>query len=143
MGGQGYIQLANGTLGEIINGYDVCGTDNCGVINVTRSALLAGTLDVILKAGFNPAVGSTFTFLNFTPGELSGVFANIENDIFNGGTEKWVLDYENGGGYVELIAESTGQVPEPATLLVLIPGLLERFSGRCRAGTSGAKARGS
>jgi len=70
-------------------------------------------------------VGSTFKFLNFTPGGLSGVFANIQGGIFNGGTEKWFVDYENGGGYVELIAERNGgPVPEPATLLVLIPGLL-------------------
>ncbi len=70
-------------------------------------------------------VGSTYTFLNFTPGELSGVFANIENDIFNGGTEMWVVDYNNAGGFVELEAEPNQQpVSEPGTLLVLIPGLL-------------------
>jgi hypothetical protein len=68
-------------------------------------------------------VGSTFKFLNFTPGDLTGTFANTENDIFNGGTEKWVVDYDNAGGFVELIAEPN-QVPEPAILLVLIPGLL-------------------
>jgi hypothetical protein len=38
-----------------------------------------------------------------------------------------VLDPENGPGFVELIAELNGGPPpvsEPATLLVLIPGLL-------------------
>ena len=70
-------------------------------------------------------VGSTFTFLNFTPEMLNGVFANIQDDIFNGGTEKWQVDYDNADGYMELIAEQNGApVPEPATLLVLIPGLL-------------------
>jgi len=54
-----------------------------------------------------------------------GQFANIENDIFNGGTEMWVVDYHNAGGFVELMAEPNQQpVSEPGTLLVLIPGLL-------------------
>jgi fibronectin-binding autotransporter adhesin len=119
MGGQGYIQLANGTLGEMIS------STTFGVINVNGSVLLDGTLAILLQGGYNPGVGSTYKFLNFTSGDLSGVFANIENDIFNSGTEKWVVDYENGGGYVELIAEQNGTpVPEPGTLLVLIPGLL-------------------
>ncbi len=119
MGGQGYIQTANGTLGEMIS------MNAFGVINVNGSALLNGTLAVLLQGGFNPVVGSTYTFLNFTPGELSGVFANIENDIFNGGTEMWVVDYNNAGGFVELEAEPNQQpVSEPGTLLVLIPGLL-------------------
>ena len=121
-----YTQLANGTLGEMINNYGpLCGVNgNCGVIDVSGSALLAGTLDILLKQGFNPVAGSKFTFLNFTPGQLTGMFANIENDIFNNGTEKWFVDYENGGGFVELIAEQNQAVPEPATLLVLVPGLL-------------------
>ena len=114
-----YTQLANGTLGEMIS------SSGYGVINVTGSALLDGTLAILLQGGFNPAVGATFKFLNFTPGMLSGIFANIENDIFNGGTEMWLVDYDNADGYAELIAENNGApVPEPATLLVLIPGLL-------------------
>jgi len=42
---------------------------------------------------------------------LSGIFANIENDIFNGGSEKWVVDYDNADGYVELMAEQNTQFP--------------------------------
>ena len=115
--GLGYIQLANGTLGEMIS------STSYGVINVQGSALLDGTLAILLQGGYNPSVGSTFKFLNFTAGDLNGIFANIEDDIFNGETEKWLVDYDNADGYVELIAEQNTPVPEPATLLVLIPGL--------------------
>ncbi len=116
--GLGYIQLANGTLGEMIN-YPT----SYGTITVNGSALLAGTLDILLKQGFNPAVGSTFQFLLFNKGQLNGTFGTILNDYFNGGTEKWLVSYDNADGYVELTAENN-PVPEPATLLVLIPGLL-------------------
>jgi hypothetical protein len=37
----------------------------------------------------------------------------------------WVADYNNAGGFVELMAEPNQQpVSGPGTLLVLIPGLL-------------------
>jgi hypothetical protein len=124
--GTGYIQLANGTLGEIINGYGPCGNGNCGVINVTGSALLAGTLDIILKAGFNPMVGSEFTILTSSPGLLSGTFGSIENDCFNNRTECWAVTYDYADGLLELTASPNGPPPvsEPGTLAVLIPGLL-------------------
>jgi hypothetical protein len=127
--GPGYIQLANGTLTEIINGYGpLCGVNgNCGLINVTGSALLmSGMLDVILKAGFNPVAGSEFTILT-TTGMITGMFSNpMEFDCFNGGTECWEVAVDPTGTMLELTAVNNngGQLPEPATLLVLIPGLL-------------------
>ena len=42
--------------------------------------------------------------------------------IFNGGTEKWVVVYNDAGGYVELVAASA--TPEPGTFLLLGTGLL-------------------
>ena len=116
--GLGYIQLANGTLGEIIT------PTSYGVINVNGSALLDGTLDILLKPGFNPAVGSTYKFLFANAGQINGTFASILNDFFNGGTEQWMVNYDNADGYVELTAEKVSSVPEPSTLLVLIPGLM-------------------
>jgi len=127
-----YTQLANGTLGEIINNYGpLCGVNgNCGLINVTGSALLAGTLDILLKQGFNPTLGSEFKFLFANPGQITGTFASIllngMYDAFNC-TDK-TCDYfdpnvDSADGYVEVTVKER-PVPEPATLLVLIPGLL-------------------
>src|SRR5271157_3107334 len=114
-----YTQLANGTLGEIINS-----PNSFGFININGSALLNGTLDILLKPGFDPRVGSIFQFLFANPGQISGTFANIQNQFFNNGTEEWLVTYDNTDGIVELTAEKASPVPEPATLLVLIPGLL-------------------
>jgi hypothetical protein len=118
--GTGYVQLANGTLYEIIT------PGGSGVITVDGSAILAGTLNITLQTGFNPAVGSTYQFLFFTPGLLNGTFDTILNQIFNNGTEMWMINYDNTDGYVELIAANNNGTgtPEPATLQLLIPGLM-------------------
>ena len=115
--GTGYIQLPNGTLGEMIS------STNFGVIDVTGLASLDGTLDILLQGRFKPAVGSMYPFVLFSPGQLNGVFANVQNDIFNNGTGIWLVDYDNANGFVEITAEAHA-TPEPATLLLLIPGLL-------------------
>jgi hypothetical protein len=102
-GGYGYTQMADGLLAENI------GSSNYGQINANGPASLSGTLNIVLQGGFNPRVGSTYKFLNFTPGSLSGTFSIIQNASFNNGTEMWVVNYDNSDGYVELIAEDAGQ----------------------------------
>ena len=77
-----------------------------GQVNVAGSASLDGTLDILLQSGYNPAVGTSFTFLLLNPGQLSGTYATILNDIFNGGTEKWLVNYNDAGGFVSLTAAS-------------------------------------
>jgi fibronectin-binding autotransporter adhesin len=118
--GPGFIQLSNGTFGEMINSATAFGQ-----LNVAGSASLNGTLDILLKSGYNPAVGTSFTFLLLNPGQLSGTYATILNDIFNGGTEKWIVNYNDAGGFVSLTAAmNVSTTPEPGTFLLLGSGLL-------------------
>jgi hypothetical protein len=123
--GPGFIQLANGTFGEMINSATAF-----GVVNVAGSASLNGTLDILLNPAYNPAIGTSFTFLLTNPGQLTGSYATILNDIFNGGTEKWLVTINGSGGYAQLTAASNiGTVPEPSTFLLLGSGLLSLSYG--------------
>jgi PEP-CTERM motif len=127
--GPGFVQLGNGTFGEMINSATAF-----GVVNVAGPASLNGTLDILLQSGYNPAVGTSFTYLLLSPGQLTGTYSTILNDIFNGGTEMWVVNYNDAAGYVQLTAASTvGTTPEPGTFLMLGSGLIGiAFSARRR-----------
>jgi hypothetical protein len=120
--GTGYIQLTNGTLTEMI-----ASMNSFGVIKVNGSALLGGTLAVLLQGGYVPTAGTEFTILTTTAGMISGMFSNDMNlGCFNGGTECWEVAVDPTDSMLELTAVNNngGQLPEPATLLVLIPGLM-------------------
>jgi hypothetical protein len=116
--GFGYLQLANGTLGEMIS------SNAFGTIDVSGPVSLNGTFDILLRGGFIPKVGSSYEIILFSPGGLTGTFANIQNDIFNNGTEFWKITYDDASGFVDMTAENISSTPEPTSFLLLGTALL-------------------
>jgi autotransporter-associated beta strand protein len=116
-----YTQTSNGTL--LI---DIAGASpgQFSVLNVTGTATLDGTLDLVLVDGFIPMVGDDFTFLNAAA--LLGSFSRIENQNFNTGTEHWDVSFQ---GTNLIVTAEAGRVPDQApTLLLLALSLLSLVS---------------
>lgn len=88
-----------------------------GALNVSGTASLDGTLDILLQDGFLPAAGESFLILDAAGGLNGTRFGSIENDTFAGGF--WTLLYNNDLGTVTLQAHSTRSVPEPPTWMLL------------------------
>jgi autotransporter-associated beta strand protein len=118
-----YTQTSSGTL--LIN---IAGDSpgQFGVLDVTGTANLDGTLELVLLNGFIPMVGDDFTFLNAAA--LLGSFSRIENRNFNDGTQHWDVSLQ--GTSVILTAEA-GKIPDQApTFLLLTLSLLGLASCR-------------
>ena len=66
----------------------------------------------------SPPIGDSFIFLNYA--SLTGGFSRIQNEVFNNGAERWVVNYE--ATYAVLTA--TKNVPDQgSTFLLLTVGL--------------------
>jgi hypothetical protein len=74
----GFSQDGSGTLS-----LDIASSSSFGRVVVTGQATLAGTLDINLTGGFDPAVGETFTVMTF--GSRSGDFTAITGLDIGGG----------------------------------------------------------
>jgi autotransporter-associated beta strand protein len=93
--------------------------DQFSVLNVLGNANLTGFLDPVLLNGFVPTIGESFTFLDYA--SLTGEFSHIQNQIFNNGTERWVVTYEP----TDAVLTATKNVPDQgSTFLLLTLGLL-------------------
>jgi autotransporter-associated beta strand protein len=111
-----YTQASDGRL--LI---EIAGANNgqFSVLDVLGSAELDGFLYPMLLNGFTPTIGESFTFLDYA--SLTGAFSHIGNEVFNNGTERWVVTYQATDG----ILTATRNVPDQAsTLLLLTLGLL-------------------
>lgn len=114
-------------------GIGITGPNDFAMILATGSVALNGELFVNV-AGYNPPVGQEFKFLTFTPGALSGTFSSI---VSNG--ENFIVQYNDSGGYADLIAEGNSTVPEPGGFVLFGSGVLgiAAWVGRKRAANSG------
>jgi hypothetical protein len=113
-GTAGYYQYSDGSFAEVI------GLGYFGQLNIDGPAQLDGELSIVLD-GYVPLVGSVYRFMNFTPGELSGKFAGIQDQYFDDGKEMWELQYDSAGGFVQLIAVPS---PEPGSILLMGSGFI-------------------
>jgi hypothetical protein len=93
-------------------------------IDVSGSVTLdPGSLLNVSLTGSNPPNGTSFDILDY--GSLSGTYT-INDPLFNGGTQQWVISSYNGGDGDDIVltAESAiTQTPEPSSILLLGSGL--------------------
>jgi autotransporter-associated beta strand protein len=96
-------------------------TGDFSVLNVLGAANLNGNLAPVLLNGFVPTIGDSLTFLNYA--SFTGVFSQIQNQVFNHGTEQWSVIYQNTNAI--LTVESHTPIPDAgSTFLLLTLGLL-------------------
>jgi len=79
------------------------------VLNVQGNASLNGFLDPVLVNGFVPAIGQSFTFMNYA--SFTGFFPRIENLVFDHGRKRWLVAYNPTSAV--LIVVGNGPSPRP------------------------------
>ncbi len=112
-----YTQNSGGVLDIAIGG--LTPGSQYGVLSVTGSASLDGTLDISLLNGFTPTSGDTFVIL--TSSDLNGMFTDSTIQI---GNVTFDVEYSPAGYANDVVlAAETSAVPEPASLVMLTVGL--------------------
>ena len=98
----------------------IANSSQFSVLNVLGNANLNGNLNPVLLNGFVPAIGESFTFLNYA--SFTGFFSHIENQVFNHGTEQWSIIYQNNSAILTVVPNT---IPDQgSTFLLLTLGLL-------------------
>ncbi len=125
-----YKQDAQGTLDILLGG---TGAGQFGQLIVNGDAVLDGTLDVELFAGFDPESGEIFEILS---GNISGAFANVLFPMLPDGLF-FKLDQEKNAVFLDVLSGTGGgggnSVPEPGSLMLLAAGLAGLLIVRARS----------
>jgi autotransporter-associated beta strand protein len=106
-----YTQMSGGTLLIDIAGSN---TGQFSVLDVLGNANLNGFLHPVLLNGFTPTIGESFTFLDYA--SLTGAFSRIQNQVFNNGTERWLVTYLA----TDAVLTATKNVPDHGSTLLLL-----------------------
>jgi hypothetical protein len=101
------MQTPSATLTVQIAGTD---PDQVSVLNVLGNANLNGALDPELLNGFVPAIGQSFTILDYA--SVTGSFSHIKNPVFDHGTKRWSLVYGPNSAYLVVVRNGRGQLSE-------------------------------
>lgn len=83
-----YVQTPSATLAIQIAG---ASPGQFSVLNVQGNANLNGFIEPVLVNGFVPAIGQSFTFLDYA--SFTGFFHHIQNPVFDHGRKRWLLAY--------------------------------------------------
>jgi hypothetical protein len=82
-------------------------------------------LHPVLLNGFTPTIGESFIFLNSA--SLTGAFSGINNQVFNNGTERWVVTY---GPSQAVLTATKNVLDQGSTFPLLTLGLLGLVTSR-------------
>jgi autotransporter-associated beta strand protein len=117
-----YTQASTGRLLIDIAGANI---GQFSVLDVLGSADLDGLLHPVLLNGFTPTIGESFIFLNYA--SLTGAFSGINNQVFNNGTERWVVTY---GPSQAVLTATKNVLDQGSTFPLLTLGLLGLVTSR-------------
>jgi hypothetical protein len=79
------------------------------VLNVVGNANLSGSLDPELVNGFVPAIGESFTFLDYA--SVTGSFSHVKNPVFDHGRKRWKLVYGPTSAYLTVVRNGSSALP--------------------------------
>lgn len=103
------------------------------VVQVGGTAILNGTLTVVLHNGFLPQGGDSFTFL--TAGSISGTFANLNLPTVAAG--EWQLTVDATSATLSIPAAADPKtVPLPVEILILLGAILTTIAVKLNVGAA-------
>jgi hypothetical protein len=97
-----YVQTPSASLIIQIAGAE---PDQFSVLNVVGNANLNGALDPEPVNGFVPAIGQSFTFMNYA--SFTASFSHIVKHVFDHGRKRWAVAYNPTGA--ELFVVKNGR----------------------------------